>query len=219
MTLKLYYHPLSSFCHKALIALYEKRTRFEPLVVDFGNPAERAEFNAKWPIGKFPLLEDGPGIYIPESSIIIEYLELHHPGGTKLIPLDPEKALSMRMSDRFLDTYLHYPMQAVVANVLRPDDAKDPFGVGQATKQIKLAYDMCEQKMGDGRTWAMGEDFSIVDCAAAPPLFFANKIIPLGGHKNLAAYLDRLMARPSYARVLKEAEPFMQYFPIKAPFE
>ena len=215
MTLKLYYHPLSSFCHKVLIALYENEIPHEKVLVDFGNPKERADFNAKWPVGKFPLLEFAPGRYIPESNIIIEWLDRYHPGQTRFIPADPDLALAARLSDKFMDTYLHYPMQRIVGDVLRPDGAKDPLGVEEAKAQIKLAYEMSEQKMADGRIWAMGEEFSIVDCASAPPLFYANKIIPLGEHKQLSAYLERLMQRPSYARVLKEAEPYMQYFPIK----
>src|SRR4051794_35548167 len=100
MSLKFYYHPLSSFCWKALIALYENDTPFTPVMVDLGNAEERAELLKLWPIGKFPVLRDEErGSVIPESSIIIEYLDNHHPGRTRFIPADIDLARQTRLRD------------------------------------------------------------------------------------------------------------------------
>ena len=112
MSLLLYCHPLSSFCQKALIALYENDTPFTPNKVDLGNPAERAALLKLWPIGKFPVLgDDARGQTVPESSVIIEYLDRHYPGPTRFIPADPELALQTRLRDRFYDLYVHLPTE------------------------------------------------------------------------------------------------------------
>jgi glutathione S-transferase len=214
MPLRLYFHPLASYCWKALIALYENDTPFEPVLVDLGDETSREKFLAIWPIGKFPVLRDeATGKTVPESSIIIEYLAQHYPGATQLLPLDAELAREARLRDRFYDLYVHDPMQRIVGDRLRPAGAKDPFGVEQAKATLDTAYDMIEREMGS-RSWATGDAFTMADCAAAPALFYANKVHPLGDKRREAfSYLGRLMARPSFARVMREAQPYFGLFP------
>ena len=216
MSLKLYFHPLSSFCQKVLIALYENETPFVPHIVDLSNPVAAAEFKKIWPIGKFPVLrDDARDRIIPESSIIIEYLDQHHPGATRFLPDDPELARQTRMRDRFFDLYLQVPMQKIVSDRLRPPDKKDAFGVEQARAQLQTALGMVDRDMA-ANTWAMGDTFGMADCAAAPALYYANLVAPFAGtHKNAAAYLERLLHRPSFARAVKEAEPHLALFPRK----
>ncbi len=214
MSLTLHFHPLSSFCWKVLIALYENGTPFTPKLVNLGDPAERAALLKLWPIGKFPVLRDeARPATVPESSIIIEYLDLHYPGATRFLPADPVLALKTRLRDRFYDLYVHLPMQKIVGDRLRPADKKDSHGVEEARAQLRTAYDMIEQQMAAG-PFAMGEAFTLADCAALPPLFYGNMIEPFGGNrKNVTAYFERLKARPSVARVLKEAEPYFHMVP------
>jgi glutathione S-transferase len=213
MSLTLHFHPLSSFCWKALIALYENDTPFAANKVDLGNPIEREALLKLSPIGRFPVLEDrGRNEVVPESSIIIEYLDRHYPGRSRFIPAEPRAALETRLRDRFLDLYLHLQMQKVVGDRLRPAGAKDPHGVEQARAQIRRSYDIFESQL-IGSEWAMGVEFGLVDCAAAPPLFYCSQIEPFGERRKLAAYFERLKARPSFARVLKEAEPYFAMFP------
>jgi glutathione S-transferase len=214
MSLALYYHPLSSFCHKVLIALYEKDLAFNPHLVDLGDTEQRDAFRRLWPIGKFPVLEDGPrGETVPESTIIIEYLEQHYPGTTPMLPQNPELALRTRMLDRFIDLYIHLPMQRIVGDRLRPEENRDPYGVGEARQMLGTALGILDQDMRS-RKWANDSDFSLADCAASPALFYADKVMPLASqHPNVAAYLERLMQRPSYARVLTEAQPYFHMFP------
>jgi glutathione S-transferase len=214
MALTLYFHPLSSFCHKALIALYENDTAFMPKSMNFQDTAESEAFRKLWPVRKFPLLRDSEGDrLIPESSIIIEYLDQHHPGGTRFIPSDPDKARDTRFYDRFFDLYIHLPMQQAIGDRLRPQDSRDPFGVKEAKSRIKSSYDIAEKFLA-GKTWAMGDDFTLADCSAAPALFFADMVAPFAEtHPTLAAYFGRLKQRPSYARTLREAEPYLQYVP------
>jgi len=213
MSLLLYMHPLSSFCHKVLIALYENDTPFEPRLVRLDDEASREDFRKVWPILRFPVLRDeARDRTVPESSIIIEYLAQHYPGRTALLPADPQAALEVRERDRFFDLYLHVPTQKVITDRLRPADGHDTIGVAQARTQLRTAYALLEQAMG-GRTWATGDTFSMADCAAAPPLFYADWAEPLDDFPQLAAYRQRLMARPSFARALREAEPYLQYVP------
>jgi glutathione S-transferase len=214
MALTLYYHPLASFCWKALIALHENQTPFRPHIVDLGDAKAAAAFREIWPIGKFPVLrDDAKDQTVPESTIIIEYLAQHYPGPTRLIPADPSLALDVRLADRVFDLYVHDPMQRIVGDRLRPDAKRDPHGVELARTQLRTALDMTEAKMAS-RTWAVGEPFTLADCAAAPALFYADKVMPFRAtHPRTALYLGRLMQRASFARVLEEAKPYFSMFP------
>jgi glutathione S-transferase len=214
MSLTLHFHPLASYCWKALIALYENDIAFTPNLVDLGNAGERAALVKLWGVGKFPVLrDDARNETVPESSIIIEYLDSHYRGPTRFIPDDPARALQTRLRDRFYDLYVHLPMQKIMIDRMRPADKRDPLGVEEARAQLRTSYDMIEQQMAKG-VWAMGEDFSLADCAAAPPLFYGNMVVPFGdANKKLSAYFERLKSRPSFARVMKEAEPYFQMVP------
>jgi glutathione S-transferase len=214
MPLTLYYHPLSSFCWKALIALYEADLHFEPRLVNLGDPADRAAFEAVWPLAKFPVLRDNArGKTIPESSLIIEYLARTEATAASLLPVDPDLAMQVRLVDRLIDNYIHLPFQQVVAERMRPDGQHDPFGVERAHEQIRAGYKLLAPMIAG--PWAVGEAFTLADCAALPALFYAGYAVPLADWPALAAYLARLKARRSVARVLAEAEPFFQYFPLK----
>jgi glutathione S-transferase len=212
--LKFYFHPLSSFCQKALMAFYENDTPFEPCIVNLGDPTESAALKKMWPLGKFPLLRDDARNHtIPESSIIIEYLAQHYPGPINLIGETVDSARQIRMRDRFYDLYLDVPMQKIVGDRLRPADQKDAFGVAQARDTLKTALDIAEGDLA-GKAWAMGKMFTMADCAAAPALYYVNLVMPFGDtHKNVMAYFNRLLARPSFARAVKEAEPYRALFP------
>jgi glutathione S-transferase len=214
VSLTLYFHPLASYCHKVLISLYENDTPFTANIVDLSSESERAALLKLWPIGKFPVLrDDARGRTVPESSVIIEYLDRYYPGRTQFIAADAEFGWQARLRDRFYDNYVHEPMQKIVGDRLRPEGKKDPQGVEEARARLRTSYGMIDQEMAD-RMWAMGDAFGLADCAAAPALFYANEVMPFGAdHANLAAYFARLKARPSYARVLKEAEPYFAMFP------
>ena len=214
MALELYFHPFASFCQKVLIALYENGTPFEPRFVDLGNAEARAAFYAIWPVGKMPVLRDtARGRTLPETSIIIEYLERHHPGNTLLIPKDAELALETRMRDRFFDLYVSEPMQKIVTDRLRPPGREDSLGVEMARTQLRTSLDLVEREM-QSRTWAVGDVFTMADCSAAPALFYTDWVAPYGAtHPNSTAYLQRLMRRPSFARAIEEARPYRHLFP------
>jgi glutathione S-transferase len=214
MSLTLYFHPLSSFCQKVLLALYENDTPFTPRIVNLMDEADAAAFRKIWPIGKFPVLRDeAKQRTVPESSIIIEYLAQHYPGRTQLVPDDVDLASQMRLRDRFYDLYVNVPMQKIVTDRMRPPGKNDPLGVEQAKALLQTAYGVIETEIA-GKRWAMGDAFTMADCAAAPALFYANLALPFADrHKNAAAYFGRLMERPSYARAVREAQPYMSLLP------
>jgi len=216
MALTLYFHPLSSFCQKALIALYENGTPFTPQKVDLMDEKENSAFKQIWPVGKFPVLRDEKnGKTIPESTSIIEYLARHYPGSVQLVPKNADQALTVRAQDRFYDLNVHLLTQKVITDRLRPAGQNDTFGCGHTRALLQTALGIVDKDMAR-KTWAAGEAFTMADCAAAPSLFYYNMAVtPLAGSfDNVAAYLDRLMKRPSYARALKEAEPFLKYMPM-----
>ena len=210
MALKLHQHPLSSFCQKVIIALYETGTPFEAVHLDLGDEGESSKFLALWPIGKMPVLEDG-GHVVPETSIIIEHLDLTHPGKARMIPADPDLALRTRLLDRIFDLHVQQPMQAIVADRLRPDERKDAVAVQEARGQLHKAYGVLERELAG--PWAVGEAFTMADCAAAPALFYAGALEPFADYPRLSAYYDRLRVHPSVARTFSEARPFHGFFP------
>jgi glutathione S-transferase len=216
MSLKLYFHPLASFCHKALIAFYENGIPFEPVVVDLADETSSAALRAVWPMAKMPVLrDDARDRTVPESTIIIEYLEAYYPGTTRFLPVDPDSAWQTRMWDRFYDHYVQEPMQKIVTDRLRPAGKNDAYGVEQAKAQLHEGYEVLEREMAAKR-WMMGDAFSLADCAAAPALFYANTVVPFAEtHRKLTTYLGRLMTRPSFARVLEEAQPYFRLFPME----
>ena len=213
MSLELFLHPLSSYTQKVLIALYENDIRFVAKRLD--DPAVAREWEQLSPLRRFPILRDVQrGRVIPESTIIIEYLQTHFPGKVKLIPADPDLAWQVRLRDRFFDNYLHTPMQKLPFDLRRPEADRDAYGVREAKAMFITALESVDAEMA-ARTWAMGDEFTMADCAAAPALFYGNRFFgPFRRtHPNALAYLDRLMARPSYARALEEAKPFMHLLP------
>lgn len=215
MPLKLYSHPLSSFCWKALISVYENGAPFDLILVDLMNEETRRDYRAISPLLKIPaLVDEERGRTVLESTVITEYLDTFYPGKVRLLPDDPDKALRARELDRLYDGYIQHPMQKIVADRLRPAGDGDDWGVRKAQADLHAACAMMEASV-NGAGWALGETFTLADCAAAPALFYANAVAPFGSDfPNLAGYLARLMARPSFARTLEEAEPYFDLFPL-----
>ena len=214
MSLTLHYHPLSSYCWKVLIALYENGAPFEARMVHLGDAEARAAYAALWPTGKIPLLEDD-GRVVPETSIMIEHVERHHPGTIALLPEESDALMQVRLWDRLFDSYVMNPVQDFVGQHLRPETERDAATLEASLQTLAMAYDMIEQRL-PGREWAVGETFTMADCAAAPALFYASIIRPFPpGHARLNAYFERLMERPSVHRVIGEARPWFRYFPLR----
>ncbi|WP_198370027.1 glutathione S-transferase family protein [Roseomonas rosulenta] len=212
----LHAHPFSTYCQKVLVALEENATPFTFHQVDLGDASAAEALGALWPFRRFPVLVDG-ALVLPEASIIIEYLDLRHPGPVRFIPADPDAALEVRLIDRVIDNDLMNPTQKVVFDALRPAHARDAMGVAQARDRLRTTYGWLDSRLA-GRAWAAGEAFTLADCGAAPALLYADWVEPIPAeHAVLRAYRARLLARPSYARVLDAARPYRHLFPLGDP--
>jgi glutathione S-transferase len=216
MSLALYGHPFSSYTQKVLIALYENGTPFESRCLGPDTPQHAAEWQRRWPLRKFPLLVDGERNVV-ETSIIIEYLQLMHPGPVRFLPTDSMAALEVRFLDRYFDLHVMTPVQHAVGAALTGDAIKRKEGLAFAASKLELAYAWLEGYLAD-RTWATGRDFTMADCAAAPSLFYSDWTYQISeSFPLLRAYRERLLARPSFARAVEEARPFRPLFPLGAP--
>jgi glutathione S-transferase len=214
MSLTLYAHPFAAYCWKVLIALYENATPFSYRVIEDG--AGWAELEALWPIRKFPLLRDGDATIV-ESSIIVEYLTCRYPGTAHMIPVNDDVALQVRFMDRFFDNYVMTPMQTLVSDRMRAETERDAKGVADARKTLDVAYGWLEERLAP-HAWVSGSSFSLADCSAAPALFYADWVHPVGDRfPAVLAYRGQVLARPSVARVVDEARPFRKFFPQGAP--
>ena len=213
--LELFAHPFSSYCQKVLIALWADGTEFEYRMLDAEHPENFEELKQRWPFGKFPLLVDD-GETVVETTPIIEHLQARHPGPNSWIP-DGEAGRRARLLDRFFDIYVMTNMQKAGNDVLRPEASRDPYGVAQARAELRTAYDWLEVNLGDG-PWAIGNQFTLADCAAAPSLFYADWLEEIGPQRpTLSAYRARLLAQPVVARAVDEGRPYRKFFPMGAP--
>jgi len=212
----LYAHPFASYCQKVLIALYENDTPFIYRKLVPEDPSAMSELEKHWPLRKFPVLVDN-GRVVLESSVIIEYLMIRHPGPVRLIPADAEAALEVRIMDRFFDNYIMTPMQRIVADFIRATADRDPLGIKEARSSLDSAYVWLDGVM-QKRLWAGGAEFSMADCAAAASLFYADWVHEIGERfSNVRTYRRRLLERPSVARTIDEARPYRKLFPPGAP--
>lgn len=212
--IQIYGHPFAAFYWKTLIALYERNVPFEFLMVDPEHPDNAAAVARLAPTGQFPVLIDGERTVI-ESAAIIEYLDLHHGSAPPLVPADPRAAIEARQMDSVFDDYIMSPLSRMVFNVIRPADKRDPHLDAEAQATLDKSYAWADRWMED-RVWAANDAFSIADVAAAPALFYAHWGYPIPA--SLAAlhrYRARLLARPSIARVVDEARPWREIFPLK----
>ena len=212
--LQLFSHPFSSYCQKVLVALWENETPFTYRNLE--DPEAAAERASLWPIGKFPVLLDGSRT-VAETSIIIEHLDLHHPGPVRLIPEDRRAALEVRFMDRFFDNYVMDQMSKPVFEAIRGESGRKDLALAEAAQALDTAYAWLEDRLKD-RVWAAGEEFSMADCAAAPSLFYADWVHEISPQfSRLREYRAQLLARPSFARAVEEGRPYRSYFPLGAP--
>ncbi len=206
-SLTLHYNPVSTYSQKALIALYEKGAEFKKEILNLQDPAAWAAYKDLYPLGKIPLLIVGDGHLIPESTIIIEYLD-ENVDGPRLIPTDPELARRTRFLTAFADNYINNSFQTIFFDGRKPEADREPKRVAAAIETVKTVLRFLEGQLGEG-PWLLGETFSMADCALLPPLTYMAKDGRLEATPNLAAYVRRSVERPSIAQVHRDMEPFM----------
>ncbi len=212
LAMKLYYNPISSYSQKALIAFYEKGIDFEPNIVNLMDPDDLAKYRDVYPMGKIPCLVLDDGHLIPESSIIIEYID--DMGEPRLIDGDSEQTRKIRFKDRMIDLYLDDSIVTLLFQGMKPEDQRDPERMATAQFRIDTMYSFMEAEF-EKHPFASGNKFSMADCAAAPALFYAEQAAPFAAYKNISAYWERLRQRPSVQRTHEEARPVLEAFMSK----
>jgi glutathione S-transferase len=208
--MKLYYHPISTYSQKVLIAMHEKGVKFAPELVNLMDPAAKEQFKKVNPNGKVPMLVLDDGWRIPESTIIIEYLEGHHPQGTRLIPADKDLARRTRFMDRVADLYLNDQMTTILFDGMKPEAEREPKRVAAAKARLDTNYPLLDQQLSKTSKWALGDEFTMADCSLAPSLFYLRNVHPFSSFKNIDSYWNRVSERPSVKHAIGEAMPYLQ---------
>jgi glutathione S-transferase len=166
------------------------------------------EFLAINPIGKIPVLILEDGSALPESHVILEYLEDKFPEPS-LRPADPESRARMRLLAQLGDLYVFAPLGKLFRQ-LNPAK-RDAEAVARAEEELRRALGFLELHLGPG-PFAAGTSYSLADCSLVPVLSFAEI---MGQHFGLAdlfttpklkAYWAALKADPTTVRVLEELE-------------
>ncbi|MGH6786449.1 MAG: glutathione S-transferase family protein [Novosphingobium sp.] len=215
MTLALYGHPFSSYTWKALIPLYANGTEFAFRMVDGEHPDHAAFVAGASPLGRFPVLRDGQRTVF-EATAIVEYLHLHHPGPAPLLPADPEAAVELRMIDRVFDLSVMTPMQEIVAEHIRHPGAPDPGVEARGRDRLARAYAWIDAWLQ--RAPRSGDAITLIECAAAPALFYADWVWPIpSDFDSLRQWRAHLLALPPVKRCIDEARPYRHFFPLGAP--
>lgn len=213
--LALYGHPFSSYTWKAQIALHAIKADYDLRVIEADYP-EHGEYvqTRAGPLGKFPVLRDGD-VAIFEASSIVEYLDRHHPGAKPLLPADPDAAMGMRTIDRVFDNYVMGSMQIVVEEYIRDSANPDQVRCDEGRARLRRTYAWLE---GWLEYYHGGDGVTLVECAAAPSLFYADWVEPIGDEfPRLKAFRAHLLALPEVSACVEAARPFRSYFPLGAP--
>jgi glutathione S-transferase len=191
------------------MGFHEKEQAFESQIVQLNDPASRAAYLAVNPLGKLPTLVLDDGYVIPESSIILEWLDTHVTTGTKLIPDDKDLARRTRFHDRLADLYVNNPTATIFFDGLKPEAERNPAAVKSAGETLDTMFGLLDKTFAKN-TWVLGEIFTMADLALAPSLAYLRMVRPYTAHKNLVAYAGRVLERPSYLKVAAVAAPLLQ---------
>ena len=205
--MQLYYFPPSTYSQKVLIALEEKKVSFEREIVNLLDEKTRNEYREFYPLGKIPLLKRDDGWIIPESSIIIEFLETEYPQFQQLISSDPVLARQTRFMDRMNDLYLNDPVATLLFESWKPAKQQDAAKIDAAKSHLSTIYQYMNKNL-TGKDWLV-EDFSMADCAAAPALLYAQQVFPFAGNAEIERYWQNLNQRESVRTVFEHAQPYI----------
>lgn len=207
--MKLYYFPLSTYSNKVLLALYEKGIDFEPVMTDLRDDEARSAYREIYPLGKVPLLVLDDDHRIPESSIIVEYLDTTYDNPPKLIPEDPVASRQTRFHDRMIDLYLNESVATLIFEGWKPEHERNTEAMEKARFRAGVIYGFMNQRLAE-HSWLM-DDFSLADCSAAPPLGYARDVLPFDEYENIVAYWERVQSRSSWQRVQEEMAPYQEW--------
>jgi glutathione S-transferase len=171
------------YCARVRIVLAEKGVPYDTVVVDLEDrPAWIYEKN---PLGKVPVLEESDFV-LPESAVIMEYLEERYPE-PPLWPADPaERAAGRLLVERF--DQLSRPYYALRR------------GEEDARARLDAELTLLDSLL-DGRSFLTGREFGLADAAYLPWILRAETMlgVDLDTHPALADWVERSRDRPSVA--------------------
>ena len=207
--MELYFAYPSTYSQKVVLALYEKGIEFTPKLVSLMDEKASEAYKQIYPLGKIPLLIRDDGRMIPESSIIIEYLENEFPTEPPLIPKDPEEARRVRFLDHMCDLYLNDPVVSMIFESMKPQDQQNTELLEKSSHLIGTLYGLLNEQLAT-RDFVAGDHFTLADCAAIPPLFYARNFAEFSIFEHIGAYWERVQDHPSWKRLREEAAPHIQ---------
>ena len=164
-------------------------------------------------MGSIPVLVDD-GLVLPESSAIVEHLD-GVGGAPPLVPAGRAAALRARLWDRIVDGHVMTPMQKIVGDELRPEGGRDPEGVRLARAELERIYEVLDDHLADGGPGWPGRR-SRWPSAPRRRRCTTRTSCTAGTRRRpaLDAYYAALAGRPSVARVIDEARPYREVFPL-----
>lgn len=205
--MKLYYAIPSTYSQKVLLAIYEKGLEVEKIPVNLMDPASAADYKANvYELGKIPLLIGENDRRVPESSIIIEYLEQTFPDSPRLFPSEPTACREVRFKDRMCDLYVNDSVANLFFQSMKPEAQQNPELIAKCKANLDFMYARMDGFLASNE-YIAGSEFTIADCAAVPALFYAQELYPFSGRKNIVNYFERINQRTSYQRILEELMP------------
>jgi glutathione S-transferase len=197
----------SPFVRKVRVALAEKNIPYElKAQIPFGQPPEYMKIS---PLGKIPCLQEGD-FTLPDSSCIIAYLERTHPKPA-LYPENPQEYGRALFLEEYADSKLIETVgavffQRVVRKLVFKQESDETIVRNKIDAEAPKVFDWIESQIGD-REWLVGGRFGIADIAMASPFVnfgHAGETVDAKRWPRLAAYLQRVFARPSFKGLIEE---------------
>ncbi|VUD64856.1 Stringent starvation protein A [Thalassocella blandensis] len=207
----LYHFPVSPYSHKVRLCLIEKDISHNAIPVIFFDPEQGRRFKEIHPIGKLPLLVNNDD-KIPESSIIVEYLDMHF-GGHRFIPEDPKASLEVRLKDRWVDQYLSDAAITVFFQMMKPEAQRDQVRVAKCQHFLRSSYDYVEnalQGKSEQQFYFYGDDWTLADIALLPALRIAKNVMNFENHKLIDKYFAMHSERDAFKLITPEADNALQ---------
>jgi glutathione S-transferase len=201
MTLKLHYHPFSTYSRRVLIALIEKKITYEPVIVDMTARKHRdPAYLALNPYGRVPTLEED-GFVLYESTAILNYLEMIHPT-PPLSPADKRQRALMDMHMKLCDLQMSRPSGAIIfPKRFLAKDRWDETAISAAKTEIERHFAILDRHLNN-KSYLVGDNFTLADLCYLPFVEFL-PLMEIAPPPNVALWVGRLLARPS----AKETRP------------
>lgn len=193
--LKLFFNPRSTFSRRVHVALLEKRIPFEPVNIDMAVREHKSEAHlSRNPYGRVPAIDDD-GFLLYESASILMYLEATHPEPA-LVPPDAQGRALVDMHMRLCDMqFARHAGTIIFPRRFLPPERWDHGAMDLARREMELHFAILAAQLED-EDYLVRDTFSLADIMYLPMLHFL-PLMDIELAPNLAAWRERLLARPS----------------------